>query len=85
MMSAAARERRLADTTLTRDYKFHDVLDGEGGVAHLSYGGDYLMRYGAWYSLCGRVVPSWRMPALGDTDHDKVCASCHRKATRRSR
>ena len=70
-------------TTTHRTYNVHDILaNPEGGpVAHLSYQGPH-DDYGHWYSLCGRVVPSYRRWTLEDTDHDRVCAACDKKANR---
>lgn len=66
-----------------RDYARHDVLESVDGtgVAHLSHIST-VGEYGSWYSLCGRVVPSWRRVSLHDTEHSSVCLTCERKATR---
>lgn len=68
-----------------RTYPRHDVISsGDGPVAHLSHL-HRLDTFGAWYSLCGRVVEGWRTGNVEDTEHDRVCAACERKATRRAR
>jgi len=68
-------------TTTIKDYRFFDVLDNpnEGDVAHLSHRGPR-DEYGHWYTACGRIVPSYRAWSLAETGHDRVCASCHKKA-----
>lgn len=72
-------------TTTTRTYARHDVIDsGSGEIAHLS--GQYrLDEHGAWYTLCGKVVTGWRAATLADTDHDRFCRCCERKAYARTR
>lgn len=67
---------------IARTYKRFDVLDSCGdGVAHLSYLGD-VDAWGSWYSLCGRVVRSYRRSSLQDSDHESVCKSCDTKASK---
>lgn len=75
----------MSTTHTTRTYPNHDVLDApQGGkVAHLS-GKHALDEWGNWYTLCGRIVPAYRAANLADTDHARICAGCHRKATRRT-
>jgi len=71
-------------TTIVRTYERYDLLaNPEGGpVAHLFHRGA-TDDYGHWYSLCGRVVPSYRSLSLDDTDHQQVCAMCAQRARRR--
>lgn len=69
-------------TNIVRTYKRFDVLDSVGdGVAHLSYLGEP-HALGSWYSLCGRVVVSYRRESIEDTDHESVCKSCDAKASK---
>jgi len=66
-------------STTERTYPMHDIIDSmSGAVAHLSYRFRY--DHGSWYSLCGKVVTGFRVPRLDDTDHERVCRSCERKA-----
>jgi hypothetical protein len=76
-----------AHPPIVRDYPAADILDTErGDVAHLSGRHDAgVDSWGAWYSMCGRVVPSWRKECLSDTEHSRVCASCAGQLARRSR
>jgi hypothetical protein len=59
----------------------YDVLDDPRGgpVAHLS-GRSTPDQWGHWYALCGRIVGSYRAASLADTDHDRLCLGCSRKA-----
>jgi len=69
-----------------RQYEWYDVLeDPKGGqVAHLSHR-HTLDVWGHWSSLCGRIVPSWHVSSVADTDHGRVCVACDRHARRFSR
>lgn len=70
-------------STTERTFPKHDIIDSmSGAVAHLSYR-FRLDEHGAWYSLCGKVVTGFRVGTLDDTDHERICRCCERKAGRR--
>jgi hypothetical protein len=83
MPEAAIRPWKASAPAEERDYPHYDVIESDRPVAHLS--GRYkLDEWGAWYTLCGTVVTGWRAANLADTDHDRFCRCCERKAYART-